>query len=160
MIIVSDTSPICYLLLLELIELLPQLYHQVVIPQAVANELSAPHAPLVVQNWIRNPPEWVTIQIINPTFDLILEDLDLGEKEAIILAEQLAADLIILDDKLARRIARSRGLEIIGLLGILMAAKKCGLVSSIKPSIDHLVNVTDFWVSPSLYNQVLQIVGE
>jgi predicted nucleic acid-binding protein len=59
MIVVSDTSPLCYLLLIDLIEVLPQLFGRVIIPQRVRNELLAPGAPKVVQEWISQPPDWL-----------------------------------------------------------------------------------------------------
>ncbi len=62
MIVVSDTSPICYLLLINQIEVLQVLYHVVTIPQAVADELSASESPPVVKNWIAHPPDWLQIQ--------------------------------------------------------------------------------------------------
>jgi hypothetical protein len=61
MIVVSDTSPICYLLLINAIELLPQLYGKVAIPEVVRQELCHPKSPLMIQNWIQNPPAWLLI---------------------------------------------------------------------------------------------------
>ena len=83
MIVVSDTSPICYLLLIGEIELLPQLYGQVLIPQAVQHELANERSPAVVQAWIGQPPEWLAIQTVNIPSDSDLANLDLGERAAI-----------------------------------------------------------------------------
>lgn len=88
MIVVSDTSPICYLLLIDQIEILPILYGVILIPQAVADELSADNAPSIVKKWISLPPEWLQIQAIAIPQDVDLEKLDRGEREAIFLAEQ------------------------------------------------------------------------
>lgn len=153
MIVVSDTSGICYLLLINQIEILPVLYNIVTIPQTVADELSASSSPPVVINWITNPPNWLQIQAseIVPTIEL--EKLDPGEREAILLAEQLKADLVILDDKAARRIAMERGLRIIGLLGILKDAARSGLLD-LETSFAQLREV-GFWVAPSLLERLL-----
>ena len=113
MIVVSDTSPICYLILIEQVNILQELYKLVSIPQAVADELNAPESPPVVRNWIANPPDWLQIEIVSLSSRLGLEKLDFGEQEAILLAEQIEAELIILDDKAARQIASERGLKII-----------------------------------------------
>jgi predicted nucleic acid-binding protein len=105
MIVISDTSPICYLLLIGEIELLSQLYGQVLIPKIVQQELSDNKAPTIVQNWIKNPPKWLRIETIQDNNDdPDLQDLDSGEKAAIILAEIQGADLVIIDDGLGRKI--------------------------------------------------------
>jgi len=152
-IVVSDTSPICYLLLIDQIELLPQLYEQVTIPQTVCDELQADRSPAVVQNWIDRPPEWLKIITITVAPDPMLEPLDPGEREAILLAEQLAADLVILDDKAARQIASARGLNMIGLLGILKDAARAGLID-LATTFEQLRSA-GFWVAPSLLQRLL-----
>lgn len=154
MIIVSDTSPICYLLLIDCIEVLQVLYGVVIIPQAVADELNAPESPPVVQNWIAQPPEWLQIQPVESLQSLEIGKLDPGEQEAIWLAEQLEADLVILDDKAARRIAMKRGLTVIGLLGILKDAAGIGLIE-LQPTFERL-RAVGFWVAPSLLTQLLE----
>lgn len=154
MIVISDTSPLCYLLLIDLVDLLPQLYGRVIIPQAVRDELSAPGAPDIVQIWISQPPEWLEIQTITNQPDLMLSQLDLGELEAIALAEQLGADAILLDDREARQIATERGLEIIGLLGILGAAASSGLVD-FSIAIERLQQTT-FRASSRLIQSLLE----
>ncbi|MFB2981516.1 DUF3368 domain-containing protein [Microseira sp. BLCC-F43] len=154
MIVISDTSPLCYLLLIDLVDLLPQLYGRVIIPQAVRDELSAPGAPDIVQIWISQPPEWLEIQTITNQPDMMLSQLDLGELEAIALAEQLGADAILLDDREARQIATERGLEIIGLLGILGAAASRGLVD-FSIAIERLQQTT-FRASSRLIQSLLE----
>ncbi len=118
MIFVSDTSPICYLLLIGEIELLHQ-YGQVLIPQVVQQELADARLPAVVQAWISQAPEWLVIQTVDFPSDSTLDNLDPGERAAIVLAEQRGANLIVIDDLLGRQIARSRHLRVTGLLGVL-----------------------------------------
>ncbi|NER93123.1 MAG: DUF3368 domain-containing protein [Symploca sp. SIO1B1] len=152
--VVADTSPLCYLVLIDLIDLLPNLYDKIIIPRAVFNELSAPQAPDLVQLWIANPPDWLETQIVENQLDVELSQLDLGEQEAITLAESIGADLIILDDKAGRKIALHRGLRIIGLLGILGVAGQRGLVN-LSVAIERLQQ-TNFRVSPSLLESFLE----
>ena len=154
MIVVSDTSPICYLLLIDQIEILPTLYGVIIIPQAVADELSADNAPSIVKKWIAHPPEWLQIQVIAIPQNVDLEKLDRGEREAISLAEQRNADLVILDDKAARRAALERGLRIIGLIGILKDAAQSELID-LEIVFTQLREV-GFWVMPSLLERLLR----
>jgi len=147
MIIVSDTSPICYLLLIDQINVLYHLYKNVIIPQTVANELRASESPSVVKSLIAKPPRWLKIQSVKSSKNVKPEKLDPGEQEAILLAEQLKADLVILDDKAARCIAVERGLKIIGLLGILKDAARAGLLD--------LETTSGFWVAPNLLERLL-----
>jgi predicted nucleic acid-binding protein len=92
MIVVSNTSPINYLVLIGHIELLPKLFQQIAIPQAVQSELSDALAPPPIQTWISAPPSWLNIQPISQPSDSILDLLDPGERAAIILGQELNAD--------------------------------------------------------------------
>ncbi len=153
MLVVSDTSPLCYLLLIDQIDLLPKIYGRVVIPQAVRDELADERSPQLVKSWIEQPPDWLEIQVVNTQPDAELEQLDLGECEAILLMEQLGADLIVLDERLARQIARSRNLRIIGLLGILETAANLGLVDL--PAAIERLQQTTFRASSRLIQTLL-----
>ncbi|HAC65602.1 MAG TPA: DUF3368 domain-containing protein, partial [Cyanothece sp. UBA12306] len=105
MIIISDTSPICYLILIDCIEVLPILYKTVIIPQAVYQELTAEATPKAVKEWIQNYPDWLIIRNITNSSDSELDKLDRGERAAIILAEEINANLLIVDDRAARTMA-------------------------------------------------------
>lgn len=153
MIIVSNTSPINYLVLIGEIDLLPQLFTQIIIPQMVYSELSDLKAPTPVQSWIKTPPNWLIIQSFNADSDQIMELLDPGESAAILLSEQLKADLILLDDMKARRIAKDRGLTVTGILGILDQAATMKLIN-VSIAIKNLQN-TSFWASQSLFQNLL-----
>ncbi|NMG09647.1 DUF3368 domain-containing protein [Brasilonema sp. UFV-L1] len=142
------------MLLIDHIKVLQELYGVVIIPQTVADELNAPESPSVVRNWIAKPPNWLQIQPIETLQNVEIEKLDPGEREAILLAEKLKADLVILDDKAARQVALERGLTIIGLLGILKDAAKSGLLD-LRTVFDDLREV-GFWVAPSLIGQLLK----
>lgn len=153
MIVVSDTSPICYLLLINQIDVLQVLYKTIVVPKIVADELGASESPVIVKRWIAQPPTWLQIQPTELPQSIDLEKLDPGERDAILLAEQLKANLVIMDDKSARRIAVERGLKIIGLLGIVKDAARFGLLD-LEMTFKQLQDV-GFWVSSALMERLL-----
>lgn len=92
MIVIADTSPICYLVLIGEIELLPKLFGKVLIPQAVYIELSAAGTPQDLLSWIATPPDWLEVCSTTVKNDPLLANLHTGEREAIFLAEELNAD--------------------------------------------------------------------
>ena len=98
MIVVADTSPICYLLLIGHIDLLTILFSAIIIPQAVLDELNVESAPDELRVWVAELPSWIKIETVTiEQSDETLARLHRGEREAIMLAEQLEADLIVLD---------------------------------------------------------------
>jgi predicted nucleic acid-binding protein len=99
MIVVANMSPICYLLLIGCPDVFPMLFGRVTIQQAVCDELGAEGAPAVVQAWIAQPPGWLEVQRVAIGLDPPLNRLHQGEREAIVLAERLGADLILLDER-------------------------------------------------------------
>lgn len=153
MIIVSNTSPINYLVLIEHINLLSKLFKQIIIPQEVYNELSDAAAPLPVQSWITAPPDWLKIQSVSQPSDAVVDLLDPGERAAILLAQELNADLLLLDDMKARRTATDRGLTITGILGILDQAATMKLID-LSTAVQSLQN-SSFWASNSLFQRLL-----
>lgn len=153
MIIVSNTSPINYLVLIDHINLLPELFQQIIIPQDVYSELSDASAPAPVQAWIATPPNWLTVQSVSQPSDAIADLLDPGEREAVLLTQELKANLILLDDMKARRTATERGLVITGTLGILDQAATMKLVD-LAAAVQSLQN-TSFWASDSLFQKLL-----
>jgi predicted nucleic acid-binding protein len=152
MIVIADTSPICYLLLIEQINLLPRLYGQVIISTVVQTELTDPSSPAVVQQWINQPPPWLQV-IDNPVEATGLTHLDAGERSAISLTEALNADLLLIDELLGRRTAKQRGIRVTGLLGILQAASKQQWIDL--PIVIQQLRQTSFRASESLFQQVL-----
>lgn len=158
MIVVSNTSPLNYLVQIEVQDLLQQLFGTIYIPVAVRDELSNPASPGIVKNWILDPPAWIQIQDIETESDPELATLHQGEREAILLAEKLEAAVIILDEKAARTIAMQRGLTVTGTLGILNQA---GLQKRIDiPSTIQRLRQTTFRVAPSLYKWLLDQHGK
>ena len=155
MIVIADTSCICYLILIDCIELLPQLYGNVIIPNAVYLELQADNAPAPVRQWIQNYPQWLRIESVEVLLDSELEKLDRGEIEAIILAEKNQADLLIVDDRFARIMAKKRGLTITGLLGVLYDAAKGGMINLAEKF--EALGKTSFFVNPKLLDSLKQM---
>jgi predicted nucleic acid-binding protein len=128
MIVISDTSPINYLVLIDEIDLLPTLYETIIIPSAIFDELTAEASPEKVKIWLKNKPEWLLVK--KPSVKVTPETfrLDAGESEAIQIAKELNADLLIIDEKQGRRIAKAQGLKIIGLVGVLVVAAEKNLI--------------------------------
>lgn len=153
MTLVLDTSPICFLLLIGEIEILPRLYENIVAPDIVLEELCHPEAPEEVQLWASRPPEWLEIRSALPITPTSLDFLDAGEKEAIRLALAIEGSLLVLDDRIARDEARRLGIEVTGLLGILLRAGQRGLLDL--PSALARLQRTHFYVSPGLIRDLL-----
>jgi len=110
MIVVADTSPINYLVLIGQIEALPKLYGRVLIPPSVCDELQRERTPEVVRRWVTDAPAWLEIVAPKNVLDseLMQTGLDPGERDAIELAQELGADELIIDDADGRREARRR----------------------------------------------------
>lgn len=113
--VIADTSPINYLLLIGHIDILPALFERVILPAAVRDELSHPKAPSLVRNWIAAPPPWVDVRPVPDGHDPALEALDAGEEAAILLAIDLRADLVLMDDEEGVVAAHMKGLEVTGI---------------------------------------------
>ena len=160
MIVVSDTSAISNLAAIGQLILLKQLYNTVVIPNAVHKELIG--SPAFVDNEPLSKYDWIQVRDVRDRALVkeYLEELDIGESEAIALALEIKAELLLLDEKDGRRIAKEKGLKRTGILGVLTEAKNQTLISEIRPLIKTLRNQTNFWLSKSLCNEVLNSVGE
>ena len=154
MLVVADTSPLNYLVLMQQDTLLPTLYERVIIPPAVHEELQRPRTPQAVRQWVAHPPGWLTIQPPQqPLSGQQFLRLDEGELEAIPLAQELHADLLLMDERDGRRVARGRGLRVTGIIGVLETAAIRGLIDL--PSVLAQLQATTFYASPSLYDEVL-----
>ena len=149
MIVVSDTTPLNYLILIEQIDLLPRLYGQVIVPTTVADELRHLVAPAPVRAWIGNPPNWLEIRDV----DIAEESgtlLDAGELAALALAELLRANILLMDDRKGYEEAIRRNLRVVGTLGVLAEAADQQLIDL--PQVLERLRQTNFFISP----QVLQ----
>jgi predicted nucleic acid-binding protein len=152
MLVISDASPLNVLIRTSLVGLLATLYEEVLIPGAVAEELSDPRAPLPVREFVRTPPPWLLVR--TPSLLLPLPGLGPGERAAISLARELAADLLLIDEKRGRRAARDLYLPIVGTIGLLELAAARNLVRL--PDALARIRQTDFSVSDEIISLALQ----
>jgi len=151
MLVVADTSPLRYLVVIHAIEILPLLYVRVVVPQAVRAELQHPRSPREVRDWLATPPAWVEIR--QPQQHTRLARLGPGEQDAIHLAEELHADVILMDDEDGRIEAERRAMAVIGTLGVLERAAERGLLD-LPPALARL-QATNFFVDDALIQEAL-----
>lgn len=128
MIVIADTSPINYLVLIKQQDILPALFGRVVIPQAVFEELQRNGTPPIVRDWVVSSPRWLEIHPSPAIEDTALAKLHAGEREAILLVEQMRGDLLIMDERKGRRIAASRNIAVLGTIGVLEQAALRGLI--------------------------------
>jgi predicted nucleic acid-binding protein len=154
MLVISDTSPLNYLVLIDAVHVLPAMYGRILIPSAVAAELAAEGAPSKTRLWFAQRPEWLEIHPVFPPQSY--PDLDAGEAEAINLANTLHADLILIDERRATSVARNQEhLTTIGTLGVLLDAAMSGLLN-LPSSLATLKRDTTFRAPASLYDQILK----
>ncbi|MPZ21453.1 MAG: DUF3368 domain-containing protein [Luteitalea sp.] len=149
---VSNSSPLIALAAIERLVLLPLLFDSVIIPPAVAFETRRTIPARPAWLYVRSLQNQLPAAVLRPT-------LGDGEREAIALALEASADRVVLDDLPARRVAQELGLNVIGTLGLLLAAKRAGLVDAIRPELDNLVR-TGFFLGQQLYEEVLRAAGE
>lgn len=161
MIVVSDTSALSNLALVNHLWILEVLYQSVVIPDAVANELAAAKnltiSAILELNWIQVK----SLTHFGLANQLQQErGLDVGESHAIALAFELHADSVLIDERLGRQEAIRLGLPIIDILGVLLVAKQRSLITQVQPVIDILINQAGFRISSQLYVRILGLAEE
>jgi predicted nucleic acid-binding protein len=158
--VVSNGGPLITLAKIQRSQLLKGLFGQIVIPRAVFDEVVLRGAGEPGAEETRNA-RWIEISLAVDVLSvsLLRESLGAGESEAIVLAQELGADLLLLDDALARRKAERLGLKAIGTLGVLLLAKETGLLDAVKPVLIELQR-TDFRASLRVYEEVLARAGE
>ena len=156
MLVVADSSPLIYLSRIRLLHILPTLFGDVVVPKAVWDEAveRRPSAPGIESfrqaGWIR------VVDDPSPSADL---GLDPGETAAILVAESLHADLLLIDERPGREVAQARGLAVRGTLGVLVQARQLDTLPALKPVLEALV-AEGFRIAPALVREALAHVGE
>lgn len=162
--VISDSSPWIALGAIQKLHLLRDFYGTVIVPPAVWREVveEGQGRADAMEMVTASAAGWV--QVATPANDLLLQllkrDLDDGEAEAIALAIEMKADLILLDETEARRIADTYGLKKTGTLGLLVRARKAGKIGSLKDELDRLRGTASFRLADRLYQQALATVGE
>ena len=159
--VVCNASPIVSLARIDALELLHHAFGQIVIPQAVWNEVvvcgsGQPGAEAVkTAQWItRHSPQNASL------VSALRQDLDAGEAEAIVLALEMPADLLLMDERLGRETARHLGIRMTGLVGVLVESKRRGIIPAVSPILQSLRERAGFRLSDALYRRILQDVHE
>lgn len=156
--IVSNTTPIISLLKIGKLPILKDLYKEIFIPQEVFNEIEAGRNKEFYEDL--SSLDWVKIENIQNKKSLaFFLDLDKGEAEAIVLATEIEAELIILDETLGRFHAKHAGLKVTGTVGILLKAKQLGYITELKPLLLEL-RAKNVWLSDSFIEQILKLADE
>ena len=163
MLVVSDTSPLSNLAIIGRLDLLREQFNEVLMPPAVARELTALKngsasealGRAMEEGWLKE----IQLDASGPS-PQALRGLDAGETEALRLALALSADHVLMDEKEGRQCAAILGLPTIGLLGVLIAAKRAGVVSSLRVEIGRLRREAGFFVDAALETQVVEAAGE
>ncbi|HFA47594.1 MAG TPA: DUF3368 domain-containing protein [Bacteroidetes bacterium] len=161
MLIVSDTSAISNLLLIDRLTLLKYVYQNIVIPPSVHTELlelakfGGDISKYLAAEWIEIKTPSDILLIGN-----LLKDLDEGEAEAIVLAKELGADYLLIDERRGYKIADKMGLTAIGLIGVLLKAKSEGHIKKVLPIVDALRNDAGFWINDKFCDEIRILAGE
>lgn len=156
---VIDAGPLLFLAKLGRLDLLPQT-SDVYIPEAAYVETQQ-YSDKAAEVIALAAQEWLTVSAVGnrQAVQLLLADMDLGEAEAIVLAAELSADKVVLDDMDARRFAQRIGLAIVGTVGLLLSARLRGDIPSLQAELDRLEGF-GFWIHPELVTRVLRTAGE
>ena len=150
--VVSNSSPLIALARIQRLDLVPAILQSVLIPPAVAREIR-PSIPVL--------PDWLRVRAPTNSPSLLTSRgrLGDGEWEAIALAIEVGAGAVLIDDRPARRLAQEAALSVIGTLGLLLGAKRAGVITAIRPELDKLLE-TSFFLSRQLYDELLRLAGE
>lgn len=151
-VVVSDTSPLHYLILCGAEAALPRLFTQVVIPPTVFRELQQPNTPAPVRQWAGSLPAWTVVQM--PKALNLTLNVDAGELEAICLAQEIKADAVLMDDRAGRSAAMRCGLAVIGTVGLLEKAAARGLLDL--PEVMKQLRQTNARLDPRLIQLALE----
>jgi predicted nucleic acid-binding protein len=157
-VIISNTSPINYLVLIDHIAVLYQLYTRVIIPQTVFGELQEAGTPAKVREWVASHPDWLEVRTVAIPFDASLAFLGMGERAAIRLATELEADALIIDEPEGREAARQQGIRVIGTLRVLYDVAEAGLCD-LAQAYERLQHTT-FRAHPDLYRAFLDMYSQ
>ncbi len=157
MIVISNTTPIISLASINRLDLLEKMFSKIVIPEAVYNEIKAKQH----YGYSEIDNAFIEVQKITGYLykDFLLKELDAGEAETIILAKEMNADFVIIDESLGYKIANNVGLTAIRTLSILLKAKEKGYIFQLKPLLDQMIN-NGRWYSNNVYQAILMQANE
>ena len=160
MTVISNTTPLINFAAINRLDILQAMFGQIAIPQAVYDETtgsSFPDSQVVLQAIASG---WLQVSRVSTISSEIPPELDRGEREAIALAIETGEQRILLDEREARQVAQSFGLQVIGTLGILLLAKNQQIIPQVQPLLDATIDTAQYWVSATLYQQVFRQAGE
>jgi predicted nucleic acid-binding protein len=160
-VVVSDSSPLIYLTRLGHFDWLQKLFGRVIVPNAVWQEIATQGSQLPEARELAEGKNagWIEVHFAKNSQNIDLGDLDPGEAEAIILAEQLEA-LLLIDEAQGRKVALSRHIRVTGTIGILLLAKARGFTPTIREHLERLLSSSTFRLSEDLYREALRRAGE
>lgn len=152
-----NTTPIISLASIDKLNVLKELFGEILIPQSVYNEIKAKES----YGYKEVDSDYIKVQTIKGIKyrDLLLNQLDLGEAETIILATEINADYVIIDDNIGYKIAKNSGLKVIRTLSVLLKAKDKGIIEEIRPLLDEMI-LKGRWYSKKVYESFLKKIGE
>jgi predicted nucleic acid-binding protein len=155
-VVVADATPIHYLILVDAVDVLFDIFKKIDIPIEVCSELTSEATPKPVRTWMQQPPAWLEIHPVTDTTseDSSLLALDSGERAAIVLAESIQAELLLIDERAGASLAQQRGLAVTGTLGILDLASRSGLLTL--QDVFWRLQKTNFRYPPSLLEALLE----
>ena len=161
MIIVSDTSPVSNLILIERLDILQKLFSEIIIPTAVDREIGALKQFGKDLSLYENA-NWIKVSAPNNLQKVqnLQTKLDEGEAQAIALALEINCELLLMDERIGTHIARAEGLQTVGLVGVLVKAKQEKIVAEVGTILDELKSVAGFWLNAELEKKILQNLGE
>jgi hypothetical protein len=161
MIVVSDASPIISLAAVRQFDLLHKLYAEIIIPDAVRHEITRGGLSAAGTSEIEAADWMLAHTVKDRALVAALElELDAGEAEAIALAVETQAELLLMDERRGRRVAARLGCRVVGVLGVLVEAKQHEHLPAVRPILDQLGSEAGFRMSPALYERVLFAVDE
>ncbi len=157
MTVVSDTTPIIALSSIGKLDLLKKLFSDIIVPEAVYSEIKAKKS----FGYSEIDAPYIKVRSVKGKIykDLLLTQLDPGEAEVILLAKEVQADVVLIDETLGYRIAKNSGLYVLRTLSLLLKAKEKGFVSQVKPLLDELIS-NGLWYSDRVYKLFLTKAGE
>lgn len=162
--VLSDSSTLIHLTAIGRLALLKEIYQKITIPTAVWREVVEEGKRRAGAAEVEAARQLGWIEVMSPAnkplVHLLTRDLDEGEAEVLALAIERQADLVLLDETDARRIAERYGLRKTGVVGLLIRAKREGKIASLREELDKLQNQAGFWIAERLYQQALRVVGE
>ncbi len=157
MIVVSNATPIITLACVNQIDILKHFFDKVYIPQAVYDEIKSKRA----YGHREIDDDFFEVKNIKDEFaqNILLNDLDLGEAQTIVLAKEMDADIVLIDETIGYNLAKSQQLNVHRTLSFLIASKKKGYIDKVKPLLDEMID-KGRWISGKVYRDVLGFCGE